>query len=226
MTMTHRLMTLLGLAVLLAALTLPGLLPRAGRPQAQGIAIFVADNGVHTDLIVPLRGCGEDWTPLLPQGEASDTSTPASHVALGWGARDFYLSTPTWSDVNPVTALRSLMFAPAVLHVEAIRGTPATTGDVRRVWLDTEGCRALARFIRTTLAPDRQGRPQRIDHPGYGPDDVFFEATGRFSPFRTCNTWTAEALAAAGAASPLWTPFPWGVMRHLPQPGDSAPPTP
>ncbi|AAS95207.1 TIGR02117 family protein [Nitratidesulfovibrio vulgaris] len=209
------------LGFIVVASIIPGLLPRKGRPQTHDMAVFVADNGVHTDLIVPLRGCGEDWTRLLPQAGTPDASRPVTHVAFGWGARDFYLSTPTWDDVDPVTALKSLLFAPTVLHVESIRGTPATTMDVRRVWLDAEGCHTLARFIRTTLAPDRQGRAIRVDHPGYGPDDTFFEATGRFSPFRTCNTWTAEALAAAGVTSPLWTAFAWGVMRHLPQPDDS-----
>lgn len=223
----HHTTSILLLAACAACLlVLPGFIPRGNTPgnssgnaaggEARRIAIYVADNGVHTDIIMPASSCGTDWPELLDFGQGQPPYPRETYMAFGWGARDFYLATPRWQDIRPDKALGALLLAPAALHVELVQGTPIPESDVRRVTIDAEGCRALTAFIRATLAPDAAGRPQRIAHPGYGSRDAFYEATGRFSPVRTCNTWTSEALAAAGVRTALWTPFAWGVMRHLP----------
>jgi hypothetical protein len=49
-----------------------------------------------------------------------------------------------------------------------------------------------------SLAKDAAGMPRRLG-PGPDPQSVFYAATGTYDLSHTCNTWTAEALRAAGA---------------------------
>ncbi|MCK5672703.1 MAG: DUF2459 domain-containing protein, partial [Spirochaetales bacterium] len=40
---------------------------------------------------------------------------------------------------------------------------------------------------------------------------IFFEASGLYSLFNTCNNWTSRGLRKSGINTHLWTPFTWGV---------------
>ncbi len=177
---------------------------------------------------------GRDSPPTLA-GQADRAALPDNaHLAIGWGAREFYLATPTWDRMRPGAALKALALAPAALHVEVMPGPPLPDADTRILHLPRQGYRNLVAFVAGSLHRDAEGRPVRIGTTqesnaaqksgasvknggtGYGPGSLFFEATGRFSPFRTCNTWAADALAAAGARTPVWTPLPHFVLYHLP----------
>jgi uncharacterized protein (TIGR02117 family) len=78
---------------------------------------------------------------------------------------------------------------------------------VREIRLRPEEYRRLWAAIRADFALDRHGRPIRIDHPGYGPDDAFYRATGKANAVRTCNAVVAHWLRLAGVKTSLWPPF-------------------
>ena len=42
----------------------------------EGITIYLADNGVHADLILPANTQGLDWSPLLPQSDFAQLPIP------------------------------------------------------------------------------------------------------------------------------------------------------
>ncbi len=181
---------------------------------AKGVRIFVADNGVHTDLILPVSAAGVDWGKLV---RAEDISEPryavAGYRAFGWGDRKFYLETPEWSAMKPATMAGALFGSGGtVLHV-AHMGEPMPGPGVRQVMLTPSEYRRLAGFVRDSFALGADGRPVAI--PGYGRADVFYEARGGYSAVRTCNDWTGRALRTAGVRTGLWTPFPFGVMLWL-----------
>src|SRR6202049_3983278 len=56
---------------------------------------------------------------------------------------------------------------------------------------------AAASAVERHLAKDADGAPRRIGVGPY-PGSVFYASTGIFDVTHTCNTWTAEALRAAG----------------------------
>jgi len=65
--------------------------------------------------------------------------------------------------------------------------------------------------------------------PGYGGDDVFYAAHGRYSLVHSCNAWTGDHLRAIGVRIGAWTPAEHHVMRWFPEvspPETAAPPTP
>src|SRR5687768_1527619 len=78
-------------AYLLAAL-IGSLIPvnSAWREPDRGISIYLADNGVHADLILPVRAAGLDWAPLLPRSDMADARPGMNWIAFGAGERRVY----------------------------------------------------------------------------------------------------------------------------------------
>jgi len=76
----------------------------------------------------------------------------------------------------------------------------------------TDPKKAAPGTIRADFALDRRGRPQQIDHPGYGPADAFYRATGKANAVRTCNAVAADWLRLAGLKTSLWPPFVNGLV--------------
>jgi uncharacterized protein (TIGR02117 family) len=179
------------------------------KQPAQGVRIFVIDNGVHTDLVLPKAEAGVDWRDLVrPEDLASPAQGGHPYLAFGWGDRDFYLNTPSWTAVNPLRALGALVGAGrTVLHVSHIP-KPAPGPHMRQVMLSPEQYARLAGFVRATFAEREAIR-------GYGGNDAFYAARGGYSAINTCNQWTGGALRAGGVKMGVWTPFPFGVMRWL-----------
>ena len=195
---------------LLAAL-LGSLIPVNGgwREPASGITIYVADNGTHADLILPVRAAGLDWAPLVPRTDMADARPNMKWIAFGAGERRVYLDTPTWADISLRTLWAATTGGERVMHVEytadpsyAARAIRVTPEQYRRLWAS----------IRAEFRLDREGRPLRIDHPGYGPRDAFYEGIGRASALSTCNNWVAGRLRLAGVETSLWSPFAQGLL--------------
>lgn len=213
----------LGLAYGLAAIRVDGAAPGPGEP----IEIGLFSSPVHTDLLLPVHNDIVDWEKWLPEGAFDRAIGGYPYVSLGWGDRGFYLETPTWDDLKVSTALIAVSGVGAsVMHVE-YRDAPADYVDsldfhMRCLRIDREHYRALVAFVQASFARDAAGRPVPIPFPpalrgGYwnGPSG-FYEAVGHYSLIRTCNVWTVEAMRAAGLPTPLWSPFPGGVTKHLP----------
>lgn len=176
---------------------------------ASGVRVYVIDNGVHTDLVLPVSAEGVDWRDLVKPGDLANPAQAAqSHLAFGWGNRDFYLNTPSWSQISPRLAADALFGGGrTVLHVSHIP-EPKADPNVRPVMLTAEEYRRLAAYVRASFA----GGPGAH---GYAGHDAFYEAKGGYSAIDTCNQWTAGALKAAGVKMGFWTPFTFGVMRWL-----------
>jgi uncharacterized protein (TIGR02117 family) len=196
------------LLYLFAAL-IGGLVPlnRDWREPEDGITIYLADNGVHADLILPVRAEGLDWAPLLPRRDFADPPPSARWVAFGAGERRVYLDTPTWSDLTLRTALGALIGGERVVHVEWVADPGYSARTLR---LRPHEYRRLWAALRAEF---RDGRPQRIAHAGYGPNDAFYLGVGKASALSTCNQWVVDRLRLAGVTVPVWSPFVHGVTR-------------
>lgn len=208
-------------AVLLLALLyvatafLLNLVPREGQPTAGGDYRFYAcDNGVHVDLTLPVATAARDWRVYFPATHFAGDVAGAEFISLGWGARGFFATTPRWQNMRPGPVLSALFWLDSsVLHV-SYHGDPAMAPQCRAIATDAAGRDRLFAYIEASLVL-AAGLPRREAIAGYGPVDAFYVATGRYSLFRTCNIWSAEALNAAGAPMGLWSPFSFQVMGWL-----------
>ena len=198
-------------ALYLLAALIGSLVPvnRDWNEPEQGVTIYLANNGVHADLILPMRAQGLDWEPLLPLHHFAGAHPDAEWVAFGAGERRVYLETPTWWDLTPRTLWAALTGGERVMHVEWV-ADPAYAE--RAIRLRPEEYRRLWAAIRAEFDLGAEGEPQRIDHPGYGPADAFYEGIGKASALDTCNTWAADRLRIAGVEASLWSPFTQGVV--------------
>jgi uncharacterized protein (TIGR02117 family) len=184
----------------------------------EGITIYLADNGIHTDIVMPARAEGLDWAPLVPKGDFTSPDPTARWVAFGAGEERVYLETPTWWDITPGTIWAALTGSRRVMHVEWVRNPAYAARELR---LRPEEYRRLWAAIRADFRLDSRGRPVRIDHPGYGCCDAFYQATGRFNALQTCNTWVADKLRLAGVKAGVWPPFTNGLLWRYRRAGQS-----
>lgn len=206
-------------ATYLTAAAAGGLLPHGAGidPGPKEIEIYVQSNGVHADLLLPIDAAGIDWRKHLPSFDDPDVANGGfPYLAFGWGDRAFYLTTPNWADLKLSTALLALSgLDHTVMHVQA--ATPPAPGPrMGKVRLTIEQYRRLADFIEQSFQHDGSGAP--IPIPGvhyFGRHDAFFEATGHYSAFNTCNEWTRRALSSAGQDTALWAPFDIAVLHRL-----------
>ena len=175
----------------------------------QGTTIYLADNGIHSDIIMPVRAQGLDWAALIPKRDFAAADPNARWIAFGSGEERVYLNTPTWWDLTPRTVWAALTGGRQVMHVEYV-SDPSYA--VREIRLRPEEYRRLWAAIRADFALDPRGRLQLIDHPGYGCCDAFYRAPGKHSALRTCNTWAAKWLRLAGVETSLWPPFVQGLL--------------
>lgn len=201
----------------LAALLL-GLIPaNAGwREPAQGITIFVRSNGVHTWIVMPKVTPQFDWRPFAPPGHLRDPRYGwGDHIAVGYGERNFYLNTPTWSDLTLSTALRAgAGLGDALMHVEHDHGPEAQDWQ-RPIVVTPAQYRRLAYAVAQGFRRDGAGATVPLIGRGYNDWDVFYEGRGGYSAVLTCNEWTGRMLRAAGVRTGLWTPLEQSIMWRL-----------
>lgn len=199
-------LSLLPASYLLAALLL-GLVPcNAGfRPSTEGIDIYVAANAVHTDLILPIQTIERDWRQKLP------LQAGAEYLVIGWGDRAFYLQTRQWDDLQSGTAWQALTGGDsALLHIEAM-GLPRESEQVTRLRISPAQYARLLAAIDAGFQLGKDGKLLIVPGAHYDERDAFYEATGHYSLFTTCNEWVRAALEAAGIRTAAWAPFAMAV---------------
>jgi uncharacterized protein (TIGR02117 family) len=182
---------------------------RGWTEPARGTTVYLADNGIHVDLIMPIAAQDLDWRRVVPPADFEAVDPNAGFIAFGSGEERVYLNTPTWWDITPHTVWSALTGGRRVMHVQYV-ASPSYA--VREIRLRPEEYRRLWAAVRADLALDPQGRAKRLQHPGYGPTDAFFRAVGKESAVRTCNSSVANWLRLAGVKTSLWPPFAQGLV--------------
>ena len=194
----------------LAAALIGSLVPvnRGWKEPEQGVTIYLANNGIHSDIVMPAKADGLDWAPYFPKGDFAAADAGAKWVAVGTCEERIYLETPRWRDIKPRTIWSALTGGRRVMHVEWVTNPGYVDRAIR---LRPEEYRRLWAAIRADFQLNGDSRPIRIEHPGYGRSDAFYRATGKFHALKTCNSWAADRLRVAGVRTSLWPPFVQGL---------------
>jgi uncharacterized protein (TIGR02117 family) len=182
----------------------------------RGIAIYVIDNGIHTDLVLPASSKVIDWRNYLHLKDFPGADTTFSHFAFGWGNRRFYMETPEWRNLSLDVALSAALgIGKSAMHVYYEPRPPKPGKRVIQLNLSEEQYAELVKYIFNTFRKDENGRFLPIKSKGYTSTDNFYEANGKFSLLKTCNGWTNSGLKAAGVETVAWAPVPHLMMRKL-----------
>lgn len=201
---------------LIFAFTLPLISVNSDHKQPeQGVKIFVLSNGVHTDIAVPVKSKYRDWTTSFPKDSFHVSNDLHSFLGFGWGDKGFYLYTPEWSDLKASTALKAVSgLGGTAMHVTYLKEKTKESEKCRIFNITPEEYKKLTAYIEESFVREND-KFIKIDHPGYGNNDRFYEAKGKYSLFKTCNTWTNRGLKNSGLKTGLWTPFSKGLMSSI-----------
>jgi uncharacterized protein (TIGR02117 family) len=213
------------LVAIYAIIVLIGLIPVNNdfRPAANGTQVFLISNPVHADIVVPIRTDIIDWGEHFPPECFTADTNAATHVAIGWGDKGFFIHTPTWADLRVSTATKALFWPSATcLHV-SMTNAAYLGGDTRSVTLSDDQYQRLVDYILASFQRDTRGDTIQVADVSYGANDAFFEAHGTYHCVNTCNCWVGRALQAAGVRTAWLTPLPKTVFFYLPEQNGSIP---
>ncbi|XZF15841.1 TIGR02117 family protein [Chitinophagaceae bacterium MMS25-I14] len=177
------------------------------------LSIYIKTNGVHTDLVMPVRTAQIDWSRELPFSNTAGKDTTAQYIAMGWGDKGFYLETPTWADLKFSTAFKAAFaLSTAAIHTTYYK-TLQEGADCKKIEISSTQYDRLIQYIHKSFRTDAAGHMIHIvTNANYGADDAFYEAGGSYSLFHTCNTWANSGLKSCGQKACLWTPFDKGIF--------------
>ena len=185
----------------------------------QPFRIYVEGNAMHVNLILPVQNQAFDWGQFLSIDQIGrDAQQRYQYLKFGWGDRDFYMNTPSWSEVKIPNVLRSLWMPgnPTALYVEGYAKLPSEKNiELKCVGVSQKDYLQLVAFIKASFQQTSQGRPIRIQDSSIATSG-FYEATGHYSILQTCNTWAANGLDTANIQTPLWSGLATAVMRQIP----------
>ncbi len=209
------------LLVLYLLLALVGLIPVNNdfEPTASGVEIMVTSTDIHADLVLPIRDEAIDWRAHFPPSDFVGDVNGATHMAIGWGNKEFYVDTPTWGDVKVGTVFRALFWpSDTCIHV-SMSNRSAIPADARKTKISREQYRLLIDYVLGSFQRDEAGRFLLINGGAYDTNDAFYYALGNYHAFNTCNCWVGRGLRVTGVKTGWFTPLPKTVALYLNDPG-------
>lgn len=183
--------------------------------QRDDVTIYILTNGVHADLVLPIKTEIKDWSKTVKFENTSGNDTIAKFVAFGWGDKGFYLETPTWADLKVKTALSAAFaLSTSAIHTTFYKSLKESE-NCKVIKISSDDYINLVNYIDSSFERSKEGDFIHIvTDANYGTNDAFYEAVGRYSLFKTCNTWTNNGLKSCGQKASLWTPFDTGIFYH------------
>jgi len=202
---------------LLLAVLLSLLVANPGFEEAEaGVTVYVTTNGLHAYFMLPTRNAVMDWTKHADPADFPGASAAPAYFEIGWGERQFYLETPTWSDMRVGTTLQALLWPTrSALHVTYWPRAPRPDERTYPIRLSRRQYERLADWISGYFVLNAKGEGVLIPVPGYFDRDRFYESHGRYSALWTCNNWVGAGLKKAGVRTSVWSPFDRGLLFQL-----------
>lgn len=189
-------------------------IPVNSEPDTGDITIFINSNGVHTDIIVPLKNDVKDWTQDILYTHTKSQDSTMRYVAFGWGDKGFYLETPQWSDLKTSTALKAAFhLGTSAMHTRFYKYVQEDENCIK-IKISQADYALLVGYINNSFQFDDGKKVLWIKGHSYGNYDAFYEAKRKYNLFYTCNTWANNALKAANQKAALWTPSDKGIFYH------------
>jgi len=171
------------------------------------VAIYILTNGVHTDIVVPVKTEQIDWSKEVKFDNTVGKDTIANLVGFGWGDKGFYLNTPTWAELKFSVAFKAATgLSTSAIHATYHKGL-IESSSCKKIMISKAQYTRLITYISSSFKTDSAGHIINIKtSANYGSDDAFYEAKRRYNLFYTCNTWANNALKSCGQRACLWTP--------------------
>lgn len=182
--------------------------------QPKEVSIYILTNGVHTDLVVPIKNEIKDWSQEIKFDNTKAKDSTAQFIAFGWGDKGFYLNTPQWSDLKARTAFNAAFgLGNSAMHATFFNSLTESKSCVK-IAVSKENYGKLVQYIEAAFQYDANQKPIFIEATTYGNYDSFYEAKGKYNLFQTCNSWANCGLKAANQKAAFWTVTDTGIFCH------------
>lgn len=177
------------------------------------IEIYILTNGVHVDLVLPSVYQKHNWFKKIKHWDNTLDTLEYKYLAIGWGDKGFYLNTPSWAELKASTALKATCgLSGAAIHATYYKDMKESE-ICKRISLSNGQYERLVQYIHRSLKKDKSDLYIQIKTDANKSErDAFYEATGRYSIFNTCNSWANRGLKVAGQKACLWTAFQNGIF--------------
>lgn len=154
-------------------------------------SVFIAHDRWHAAIVI-----NKTDVPATVLPEVRDFPW-AELLEFSWGDKDYFPAP----DPGIGLALKAAFWSGgSVLHVVGLHGAVRNQypgAEVLEIDLPEEGFQQLIKFISDTFSRPGPSAPADA-RAGLLPNARFYSANGKFNILRTCNTWVAEGLSAAG----------------------------
>jgi uncharacterized protein (TIGR02117 family) len=174
--------------------------------------VYILSNGVHTDIVVPVTSDVMDWKDFADPKLTKSGDSTYTWVGFGWGDKGFYLDTPEWSDLKVSTALTAMFYlGTSAMHV-TFHHELKESELCKKVSISKQQYEEMILYIKDGFMKSSDENFQLIPNASYGQRDLFFEGSGAYSLFYTCNTWANGCLKAGGLKACVWTPYDKSIL--------------
>lgn len=178
------------------------------------VEIYLLSNGVHTDIVVPVKNEICDWSKKIKYEHTISKDSLVNFLAMGWGDKGFYLETPTWDDLKFSTAFKAATgLSNSAMHCTFYKEMKLGE-NCKSIMIAESDYNSLVDYLEKSFQQKETAFIPIETNAVYGKNDVFYEANGSYNLFYTCNTWANNALKAANQKAALWTPYEGGIFCH------------
>jgi len=135
--------------------------------------IYLNSNGVHVDIVLP-TGYNEN----------------EGYTSFGWGAEYLFLNKPTWTEFRYKDAMHVIQNAEDVV----MRETMYTSK--QKNWIPVPVDQYQLDLLRQHISDSYEynDKGHRIKVPDVKNNGTYYRATGKYTFFYSCNTWTNNML--------------------------------
>ena len=162
--------------------------------EAATIPFFIHSNGVHTDLVVPLKTPYKDWTRQLAFGDTQAHDTTYHYVGIGWGDKGFYLDTPTWAELKARTAVRAgFWLSTTLMHTTYYREADLRPGPLCVPLHLTPAVPGPIGYVEKSFQQDATGQFNWLPGTATADHDAFYEAKQPLQHPQHLHTWANKA---------------------------------
>ncbi len=178
---------------------------RKSNHESSNNLIFLNTNGVHLDIIIPVKNIDSSVLDGINYDEKDQ------YLSFGWGDENFYINTPTWGDLTFRNAFKAMFLKSSTLmHVTRYQQEASDWVEIK---VNEAELKKLNQYLLNTFTLTKNGMKTILKNKGYTATDDFYKSNGSYSCFKTCNSWVNIGFKYSGLKSCLWTPFDFVLMR-------------